>query len=273
MMIMENEQNFNQHDELLVKYLTGNADMAEREDALNWISHNKENRDYFNELRSIYEVAKTVQVDHAFKSETSLNKIKAQHYKHVAVSLQKSDSENKRLFRLELLKYAALIIFIISLGIVGYNYVHDMPNLASKEIWNTIEAPFGSRTRLTLADGTIVWLNAGSQLRYSSKFAQQNRKVYLDGEAYFNVARDENKQFVVSTTYLDIKVFGTQFNVKAYLDENVIQTTLVEGSVSIEEKGLSRVTHRKVVLKPNETATYYILKEESNTSEKRSRKC
>lgn len=264
---MKKDQDYTTNDELLVKYLTGMVDAAEREKALGWIRLNPENSRYFDELRSVYEAAKLTQPGDTYSVETSLNKVKAQHYKNIASSFQKSNLQNINLFRLEILKYAALILFIISLGIFGIRYTRNRPDLASNEIWNTIEAPFGSRARLTLADGTKVWLNAGSQLSYSSEFAQQNRKVYLDGEAYFDVVKNNDMQFIVTTSHLDIKVFGTQFNVKAYKEESIIQTTLVEGSVTISGKGLSGKGKSEVVLNPNETATYYISNKKKSAPE------
>lgn len=253
---MDKEINFTQMDELLVKHITGMADDAEQEQVLNWIKQSGENKKYYNSLKETYEVAKLAQPNTTYNVNTSLEKVKAQHYKNLAGKLQGYDRENKRLFRLELMKYAALIAFLITLGIIGYRFTKNRP--PSAEVWNTVEAPFGSRARLTLADGTKVWLNAGSQLSYTSKFGQHNRKVHLTGEAFFDVAENKSQQFVVATSQLNIKVFGTRFNVKAYNEEDIIQTTLVEGSVLIEEKGLTHTAGKKTMLKPNETATYYL---------------
>ncbi len=258
MTIMKTKRDLTKTDELLVSYLAGSADAAEREYVLKWIRSSKENKQYFEELRDVYLSSKLAQPDSRYHIDTSLERVKARHFKNMVIGMEKADRESTRLFWLNFMKYAALVLFILSLGIIGFRYTRNRPALTSAEIWNTIEAPFGSRARLTLADGTKVWLNAGSQLKYSSRFAQQNRKVYLNGEAYFDVARDEKNQFVVSTSQLDIKVYGTQFNVKAYSEENTIQTTLVEGSVILERKGVAGKGKRTVELNPNETATFYI---------------
>lgn len=255
---MKKNQDLNQPDELLVKYFTGMADNAEREQALAWIRNSKENNAYFDELRKVYEASKLAQPVNPFQTDASFEKVKARHYKNLALQLQSKDRENSRIFWLELFKYAALIIFLVSLGVVGYRYTKNKPVNDAAGIWNTIEAPYGSRARLTLADGTKVWLNAGSQLRYPSKFAQQHRKVFLTGEAFFDVSKHATKQFIVSTSHLDIKVLGTTFNVKAYSDENTIQTTLVEGSVIIEERNTSGLKKNITALKPSETAIYHI---------------
>lgn len=254
---MKTNKDLTKIDELLVSYLTGSSDAFEREQVLKWIGSSLENKQYFEELRDVYTSSKLSQSDSLYHVDTSLERVKARHYKNLLLGMEKADREKIRHFRLNFMKYAALVLLIFSLGIVGFRYTRNKPVMASAEIWNTIEAPFGSRARLTLADGTKVWLNAGSQLKYSSRFAQHNRKVILDGEAYFDVAKDEKNQFIVSTSKLDIKVFGTQFNVKAYSEENTIQTTLVEGSVTIERKGIGGRGERTVTLNPNETATFY----------------
>lgn len=256
---MDKENNYTQMEELLVKFITGMADDSEQEMVLNWIKQSDENNRHFNGLKEIYEGAKLTQPETAYNVNTSFEKVKAQHYKNLANKLQGYDRENIRLFRLELMKYAALIAFLITLGVVGYRLTKNNPPGA--EVLNTVEAPFGSRAKLTLADGTKVWLNAGSRLSYSSKFGQHNRKVLLTGEAFFDVVENKSQQFVVSTSHLDIKVFGTRFNIKAYNEEDIIQTTLVEGSVMIEEKGLMKAVGKKTLLKPKETATYFIAAE------------
>jgi ferric-dicitrate binding protein FerR (iron transport regulator) len=255
---MKTNKDLTKIEELLVSYLAGSADATEREQVIGWIRSSQENKQYFEELRDVYISSKLSQSDSLYHVDASLERVKARHYKNLVLGLEKADREKTRRFRLNFMKYAALALLILSLGIVGFRYTRNKPVIASAEIWNTIEAPFGSRARLTLADGTRVWLNAGSQLKYSSKFAQHNRKVILNGEAYFDVAKDEKNQFIVSTSRLDIKVFGTQFNVKAYSEENTIQTTLVEGSVTIERKGIGGRGERTVTLNPNETATFYI---------------
>ena len=90
----------------------------------------------------------------------------------------------------------------------------------------TVYVPAGQRTQVTLADGTMVWVNGKSTLTFPSQFASRTRKVELDGEAYFEVQKDPEKQFIVSTAHQSaIKVLGTKFNVKAYRDSEEITTS------------------------------------------------
>lgn len=99
---------------------------------------------------------------------------------------------------------------------------------------NTLVIPYGSRSVITLADGSRVWLNAGSRLIYPSRFVDKTREVFLSGEAFFDVANNEKQPFVVKTVDLKVQVFGTRFNVSAYPEDYSVQTVLVEGSVSIK---------------------------------------
>nr|WP_320120427.1 FecR domain-containing protein [uncultured Marinifilum sp.] len=103
---------------------------------------------------------------------------------------------------------------------------------ADQLIYNTIKVARGQEYNMQLADGTRVWLNADSELRFPVEFVGKNRKVFLKGEAYFDVAKDKNKQFIVNAHGQDVKVYGTEFNVNAY-DESLVKTVLVEGSVSV----------------------------------------
>ena len=107
-------------------------------------------------------------------------------------------------------------------------------------LYNTLTTPKGRKTSLLLADGTKVWLNAASSLRYPASFAGKERSVEITGEAYFEVAKNAAMPFVVKKTGTDyrIRVLGTSFNVNAYDDEEAITTTLLEGSVKIQ-KGMN----------------------------------
>lgn len=101
-------------------------------------------------------------------------------------------------------------------------------------IFNVLTVPYGKRFELTLSDGTHVYLNAGSSLRYPIRFPQDgSRDVYLDGEGYFIVSADVNRLFTVHTSYMDTQVHGTKFNVSSYRNDRNTFTVLVEGSVSI----------------------------------------
>ncbi|MBX2901317.1 MAG: DUF4974 domain-containing protein [Cyclobacteriaceae bacterium] len=113
----------------------------------------------------------------------------------------------------------------------------------------------GQRSLITLQDGTRVWLNADSQLKYPKNFeGQPQRQVYLQGEAFFDVTENANQPFVVVTSDLEVKVLGTTFNVRSYEKDSHIETTLIQGKVSIESK--SEQGHEKITLSPHQTAVF-----------------
>lgn len=123
------------------------------------------------------------------------------------------------------------------------------------EAYIEIKAPLGARSEVKLNDGTEVMLNAGSMIRYRSDYNLYNRELKLEGEAYFRVASNTDLPLVVNAGNINIKATGTEFNVKAYSDEGIIETTLVDGEVEISQTGNS--DRRKVlILKPNQKAIY-----------------
>lgn len=126
---------------------------------------------------------------------------------------------------------------------------------ADSNTMNQLVIPYGNQSRVVLSDHTVVWLNAGSRLVYPTQFKDKIRKVLLFGEAYFEVAKNPQKPFVVKTSNLDIKVLGTKFNVSAYPEDKVIQTVLKEGRVAIRCNG-AKFFENDVVIKPNQMVSF-----------------
>ncbi|WP_430815963.1 FecR family protein [Carboxylicivirga sp. RSCT41] len=114
--------------------------------------------------------------------------------------------------------------------------------------WHTVIVPKGGEYKLTLSDGTNVWLNSDSRLSFISSFTGKERIVQLEGEAYFDVSHNPNQPFIVETNDMKVKVYGTGFNVKSYDNESVDQVTLVEGSVGIK---LVREAYKEIRLNPD----------------------
>ncbi|MGO4294417.1 FecR family protein [Chitinophaga sp. RAB17] len=130
-------------------------------------------------------------------------------------------------------------------------YAGDVTTAAKPEVvYNTLTIPRGKQYKVVLPDGSQVWLNAASSLHYPTQFPDQERKVELSGEAYFDIVKDDRKPFLVVTAQQTISVLGTSFNVKAYTDEPYIKTTLIAGSVKIDPLNGSKSR----VLKPGEQA-------------------
>jgi transmembrane sensor len=115
-------------------------------------------------------------------------------------------------------------------------------------------AKAGTRTRLVLPDGTQVWLNSNSKLRYSNEFNTESREVGLEGEAYFDVTKDMQRPFIVHTSSLDIKVLGTSFTIKSYPQDETIEATLLKGTIEVSRKDNPNTA--RVILKPNEKLVF-----------------
>ena len=106
-------------------------------------------------------------------------------------------------------------------------------NQTKKMAYNELQVPMGGECAITLDDGTKVWINAGSSLKYPVSFTQKSREVFLEGEAYFEVKKD-SRPFIVKTSYNQVKVLGTSFGVTAYQEDGVSYTTLVTGRVAVK---------------------------------------
>jgi transmembrane sensor len=168
----------------------------------------------------------------------------------------------KKRYLYAILKYAAIIIFALGVGKVSYIYILKP---AKQDKFTVISAPKGSLTNVLLADGSSVRLNSGSILKYDNTFNGKDRVVYLEGEAFFDVSRNKKKPFYVKTSHISLKVVGTSFNVKSYNDEDVVQATLVTGSIVIEENVPGNQC-KTIVLKPNQRATIYTGNKQTSAS-------
>lgn len=146
---------------------------------------------------------------------------------------------------------AAATTIIVFAALFFYNRTNndDTASAALEQpIKNEVSTKNGSKSSLVLPDGTKVWLNAGSKLTYDKNYGNKIREVQLSGEGYFDVAHNAAKPFIIHTTAIDIKVLGTQFNVKCYPGEKATETSLIKGSIEVTLKD----RHEKIMMKPNE---------------------
>ena len=131
---------------------------------------------------------------------------------------------------------------------------------------NRIVVPYGKRSNITLADGSKVWLNSGTQLDFPTTFTGSTREINVNGEIYIEVEENKDIPFIVNTNNMSIKVYGTSFNVTAYEEDDINRVVLVNGSVGLSVLGQKN----EVILKPSEKADLIatdIIKETVNTSE------
>lgn len=196
---------------LLYKYFKGIATTDEEKQILDWVDESPDNRKVFHKERMLYDIA-------LFTDEKKLKK------------------EERKARILPLLKWsariAAVVVVALSCGFLFRDYQYN-----KKAQMQTVAVPAGQRAQITLADGTRVWLNAKSTLTYASNFGRTDRNIMLEGEAFFEVAKNKDIPFYVNTEKNKVRVVGTSFNVCAYKDSKEFETTLVEGIVDIYATG------------------------------------
>lgn len=236
--------------ELVVKVLSENATLDEIALLRSYIEQNKEYQDYYIQMKETWQISSLAGENSSFDSNRAWEKTQFLLKNNPASSV--FTRQLKRIARIA----AIFTIGIVMGGIATYWGLRNKSavSIASNTI-NEISVPLGGKSKLVLPDGTTVWLNAGSTLKYAQDYNTSHRNVYLEGEAFFNVKTNPEKPFVVKTSEMDVKAYGTSFNVKAYPDEGTITTTLVEGIVRIEGTDKNKKKF-EVALKPNQKLTY-----------------
>ncbi len=164
--------------------------------------------------------------------------------------LEITGNQNENPSPLQILKWAAILIFGLFLG-----YYLNSGKKSSSPVYYTSFAPKGSISEMLLPDGSQIFLNSGSTIKYSADGTNGMREVFLTGEAWFQVARMKAKPFLVHTSCYDVKVTGTTFNVKAYEDDKEVITTLEEGSIEVKSSENLKLAE-ETVLKPGEQLVY-----------------
>jgi len=125
------------------------------------------------------------------------------------------------------------LIPLIAGNVLYYLSTKEEPPVVQEPVYNEIFATFGTRSAIKLSDGSSLWLNSGSSLKYPEKFLSDNRKVFLNGEAYFEVESNPQKPFIVETSSLSVRATGTKFNVSGYNSDKETDVTLVSGKVDV----------------------------------------
>jgi transmembrane sensor len=215
------------------KYLRGESNREELEKALDLFSDPYHNLDLRPILFRCWEKDKEDEqknLPHLKNPENILDKI--HHRINIAAGRKKENPVKK--VAMNLLKIAAVLVIGLFIGLLVQSLQKTEP------IFYTAIAPKGSISQMILPDSTMVYLNAGSELKYTEENPTNflegksgSRKVYLTGEAWFDVSKNEEKPFVVHTPFYNVEVLGTQFNVKAYSNDDEVVTTVEGGTVKV----------------------------------------
>ncbi|MCK3685731.1 FecR family protein [Maribellus sp. YY47] len=221
--------------EKIIQYALGNiSDVDEKNTISQHLLENKESREFYISVKNTWSLSKAGDTGDDLKAE--YNKLSRQIVKPRYTILR------------SVLKYAAVLVFAVA---ISYSLQHYFDRTAPLSM-NEVICPAGQIAEIVLADGTHVWLNAESTIRYSNAFNAKNRKVELSGEAFFDVVKDEKNPFSVKVDEMQVKVLGTSFNINAYPGNNLLETTLVEGKIEL----LSPKGEKIIELKPGEMASY-----------------
>jgi ferric-dicitrate binding protein FerR (iron transport regulator) len=201
---------------LLEKYLQGNCSEEEKEALELW-----------------YEDYRAKKTGHAGTSQPDLHQL----YNDITDRLKAEGEWEEPAARIVKFKWkklavAAVLAVLISAAGLQYYFSHKVQQLA-------ISTREGERKKITLEDGTEVWMNVGSRLSYPGNIADGKREVVLEGEAFFDVAKHESKPFTIRASDMRVRVLGTRFNVKAYKDDEALEAALIEGSIAIDHQSNS----------------------------------
>jgi ferric-dicitrate binding protein FerR (iron transport regulator) len=227
---------------LITRYLSQEASPEEIVELQKWLGASEDNFLYFQEMKNIWDNSELNAIEKSIDEYKAFNKISQR------VTLVSPMTNFWYYWK----KFAAVLLIPLVLGNLLYFSIYaNNFKKTQGPIYNEVFAAFGTRSALKLSDGTSVWLNSGSSLKYPDRFIGNNRKVFLKGEAYFEVESDLKKPFIVETASLNVKATGTKFNVSEYSLSNETEVTLVSGKVAVNLVD-SKYSSNSTNLNPNQ---------------------
>jgi len=207
--------NDNYFGNLIVRYLNGDYNVQEAEELFSWVNENPDHKRLFNEIKDTW--------DSIPRKDFSIDKQLARFYKN---------QSEKKVVWISYWKQAVAAAAVLAIGLfAGILMNQGKQNIDEREI--VFNVPYGSKSTITLSDGSSVILNSGSTLTYNEGNLKHKRKVHLSGEGFFNVIHDNKRPFFVHTDDFVIEVTGTSFNICSYTDNLFSNATLTEGSISL----------------------------------------
>ena len=228
----------NEHTELIIGYLQNNLTQEETDCFYNWVNESASNKELFFEIKAMYDAG--LPLSTPLETSESWGRL-----------LNKKKNSQSRRFNLwyQISTYAAVALLAVAISSMYFLFFHEEDNsLYSKYIGGDgLEADV-----VELPDGTHISLGSKTTFHYDKDYGKDKRIVYLEGEAYFDVAKQKDKPFIVKTKEQDIEALGTKFNVMAYPLDSLVVTTLSEGSVRLTSLNMAHPT----ILKPDQQLIY-----------------
>ena len=276
-----------EENNLILRYLQGEATEEEIKTLFDWVDSAAKNREEFITYKKVWALS-AISTDEntndfkkiQFKIKAIQNKkIRSISYRYAAVlvfglfiasvfvyqfSLEESpkillelSNGSKKIISLDknqdIFNRDGELLGIQREGTISYEDITD--NGSAELVFNTLSVPYAKRLHLVFSDGSSVFLNAGTTIKFPVKFLKgQPKVVFLNGEAFFDIVKDKKHAFIVQSNRLRTKVYGTKFNVNSYRNNELDQIVLQEGSVGVKSNGEQIKTNTEILLKPNEIA-------------------
>jgi len=244
-------QNHDFENNLIVRFLMNDASEQDILQLQERIETDVEFKDHFNQIRDTWQRIELEKELDDVKIQRDLNKF-------MTKTDEKEVKPSGTAFPIHHWFLKAAAVFVIGFIFSWILFSTYQAKTDTSSVFNTIETPKGSNSVIILPDGSKITLNAQSTLRYPEKFSNDSREVYLEGEAFFEITKDKKRQFLVKTPEIMVKVFGTSFNIKNYPDENIVETTLVEGSISLyKTNAQGDATGKEIKMEPDQQVILY----------------
>ena len=276
-----------EENNLISRYLQGEATEEEIKTLFDWVDSAAKNREEFITYKKVWALSAVSKDENSndfkklqFKIKAIQNKkLRSISYRYAAILVfglfiasvfvyqfsLKENSEillelsngSKKIISLDenqdIVNREGELLGIQREGTISYEDIVD--NGSAELVFNTLSVPYAKRLHLIFSDGSSVFLNAGTTIKFPIKFLKgQPREVFLDGEAFFDIVKDEKHAFIVQANRLRTKVYGTKFNVNSYRNNDLDQIVLQAGSVGVKSNGEQTKTSAEILLKPNEIA-------------------
>jgi transmembrane sensor len=249
-------ENYESIHSTILRLFAGEADINEKKKIAEWLNLSVDNKKLYVDLREIWLGTGLQNNADQYNLEEAIEQFR----EHIGQAPRRLPGAPGAIqfFR----KYAALFVLAFTLPI---GYYLGTPKYTAQSM-TTVCCALGDKTNIILPDSTRVWLNSGSKISFNSDFRKEGRKVILEGEAYFSVSKDKEHPFLVMSSDIEIKVLGTQFNVRAYPEDKSVSTTLIEGSIQVsspiekmiiapdQKMVFSKETHKMTLNKLKDTA-------------------
>ncbi len=248
----------NHIDQIIFTYLAGDANLEEVQELRKWLNASPANKKQFEIIKNYWENSHLevgiLDGDQAFnKLKNKLYLITNFHNK--SIEIQKKPTESS-INWLKIMGIAASFILLVSSGIYFFYHIFQSSKPVNGIATEIKQNPAGQKSRIVLPDGSVVWLNSESSIRYPKHFSATQRDITLKGEAYFEVSKDVLRPFIVHSDLFDVTVLGTRFNVKSYSNDQNSSISLIDGKVRVHLTSQEESHLEPVYLTPGEELAY-----------------